>query len=61
MSDKVDSLIGKKCCQGWREIFHDGKDSLCQENEIFLNLCIFKIHIQSYTHSYTRRNRYWYS
>ena len=41
MSYKVASLTGKKCYQGWREIFHDGKDSLCQENEIFLNLCAF--------------------
>lgn len=61
MSDKVDSLTGKKC-QRWRKMFHDGKDSICQKNEIFLKICAFLkyTHTQSYTHS-CRRSRYWYS
>lgn len=54
MSDKVDSLTGKKCCQGWRKIFHDGKDSVCQENEIFLNLCAFFKYTYNHIHTVTQ-------
>lgn len=53
MSDKVDSLTGKKYCQRWRKMFHDGKDSICQENEMFLNLCAFLKYTHTHNHIHT--------